>query len=821
MNKFNLNDFKAPPKEFAPMYGWCWNGPISKEETLKQIEKLRDFDIKAFYILPEPQAFRPTRIPTLMDPNYMTAAYLDEYKFAIDKAKEYGMECWLYDEGGWPSGGACGQVMTEYPEYGRRTLDMRKIAFKKGDAFKLSDEDSIAAFLDGKIVEEGYVFTSDCEVEEYYSNFYGWESPGVPDLPDLTRREATDTFIAMTHDKYKKVVGEHLGTTMTMVFTDEPEAPVMPMRQELLEEYERMYGESMIPYLPALFNMDKRDDESIIRIRRWYDMCSKMFCKNFLDVCRNWANENGMKFTGHFNIDDVPLGCMRGKSYHNMRALRSLDVPGIDVIWRQIYPGEPYKLEDPTGRLTMLDSEIRAENRFFPRYASSAAAQIGSKVAMTESFGVYGNGLNYDQMRFVIGFQAVRGVALINPLLVSYYCRNYSMAGERPAFAEYHASGADLGVFNKYMERLSYISTIGKRVSDVALYYPVNDFWGGVKAAELADEFDKLGRQMEAKAVDFDIFDDDVLASAEGIDEGEIRMGLASYKKLVIPAAAFIPEESRAILERFKKGGGKIYNSVDEIESEVKILEGLGKTRTMKRTLDNGELILLFNEDVNEKEIKVAVNGERAYLIDVNEGRVLPLDISDGTATLKMLMGETFAILLTNENIECTSPIETASSVELSGFTFRRTNAFIIGKHELESRDITEEANPIELGCWADRVGIDFSGSGIYETCFKKPTSPAVLDLGDVRYTTEVFVNGKSLGVKVMPPYRYELPEELLSDDNKLEIRVTNTPGNQYQYTDVLKYWADWQLTPYHERQLLFDRDTLDSGLYGPVKILF
>ena len=54
MDRFHLIDFQAPPKEFAPVFGWCWNGPISKEETLAQINKMRDFGIKAFYILPEP-----------------------------------------------------------------------------------------------------------------------------------------------------------------------------------------------------------------------------------------------------------------------------------------------------------------------------------------------------------------------------------------------------------------------------------------------------------------------------------------------------------------------------------------------------------------------------------------------------------------------------------------------------------------------------------------------------------------------------------------------------------------------------------------------
>ena len=122
MKRFNLSDFKSPPREFTPIYSWLWNGPISKEKTVAQINKMRDFGIKGFYIIPLPQSYLPTRIPTEMDPNYMTDAFLEQFKFAIDTARECGMECWLYDEGGYPSGSACGKVMKEYPEYARRTL---------------------------------------------------------------------------------------------------------------------------------------------------------------------------------------------------------------------------------------------------------------------------------------------------------------------------------------------------------------------------------------------------------------------------------------------------------------------------------------------------------------------------------------------------------------------------------------------------------------------------------------------------------------------------------------------------------------------------
>ena len=43
-------------------------------------------------------------------------AYFDMIGIMVDQAEQSGMNFWLYDEGGWPSGGACGQVYDADPE---------------------------------------------------------------------------------------------------------------------------------------------------------------------------------------------------------------------------------------------------------------------------------------------------------------------------------------------------------------------------------------------------------------------------------------------------------------------------------------------------------------------------------------------------------------------------------------------------------------------------------------------------------------------------------------------------------------------------------
>ena len=85
----------------------------------------------------------------------------------------------------------------------------------------------------------------------------------------------------------------------------------------------------------------------------------------------------------------------------------------------------------------------------------------------------------------------------------------------------------------------------------------------------------------------------------------------------------------------------------------------------------------------------------------------------------------------------------------------------------------------------------------------------------------EVFLNGESVGVLIMPPYKLTLSADMLKANNTLEIRVTGSAANEYKYTKTFEKFAKWQLSPYHDRQMVFCEDNLSAGLFGPVKICF
>lgn len=817
-DKFEAEKFYCSDISYSPIYSWVWNGPITREKTYSQLVEMQRLGIKRFYIIPEPKLFRPKSIPTELEPDYLTDAFMQEIRYAIEKAKKLGMHCWIYDEGGWPSGGACGAVLKKHPEYARRTACCIETNYPAGNIYKKSREDICATFInETEMITEGYLFTADTNVTEYYSRPTLFADPASPDFPDLTIPEATDCFIELTHEKYAEALSDFFGNHISALFTDEPTAPrPFPFRDDIVKAYEEEYGESPLPALPALCGKVNPDEQTAEICIKWYDLCSKLFCENFLKRCKTWTNANKMDFTGHMDIDHTAMGAIYGGNFHLLRSLRVFDIPGIDVIWRQIFPS--------TDDISYLP-EDEHPNSFYPRYASSAAVQSGSNAVMTESLGVYGNGITYDQMRFVFGFQAIRGVNIFNLMALSYADEAYHIAGELPAFREDYACFKDLSDWNKYLERLSYVSSTGKRVCDTALYYPIRDMWSGINAKETASNFENTGKSLEDKQIDFDIIDDDILENATNVEKGVISYGNAHYTRIVLPECRYISEKSKQILETFKANGGIVLYGADDILPPFEIVGNAKGLQMMHRQTDSQDIYCLFNQNITPSEFYFDFGERNGFYIDITSGELLPLVYENNLIKVTLNCGETCAICL-SDNIPdlCINP-SFKNSLELNGeYTFKRLTSLEISNHSAKSREINENVQPIQLGDWAYITGKEFSGSGMYETVFSKPDcncSKFLLDLGDVRYTCEVILNGISLGKKLMPPYRYTISDELIKPDNTMQIIVKNTAGNQFQYTDYFDTWPEWMLTPYFEKEKNFDKDTLSSGLFGPVKLLY
>ncbi|HTE31128.1 MAG TPA: hypothetical protein VK666_12190, partial [Chryseolinea sp.] len=92
--------------------------------------------------------------------------------------------------------------------------------------------------------------------------------------------------------------------------------------------------------------------------------------------------------------------------------------------------------------------------------------------------------------------------------------------------------------------------------------------------------------------------------------------------------------------------------------------------------------------------------------------------------------------------------------------------------------------------------------------------SAITLDLGSVKFMAEIFVNDKSVGARLWPPYKFDISRELKQGENKIRVRVGNLSVSSMRIQDdmgKLRGWG-WRDIP--------DFEQCDAGLFGPVKLI-
>ncbi len=134
---------------------------------------------------------------------------------------------------------------------------------------------------------------------------------------------------------------------------------------------------------------------------------------------------------------------------------------------------------------------------------------------------------------------------------------------------------------------------------------------------------------------------------------------------------------------------------------------------------------------------------------------------------------------------------------ELAGAPFRRPVTFTCA----EGR--------IPVGSWHELGLQNYSGGLIYRRRIALPTvfagNRVLLDLGYVRGTAEVTVNGRRVGLRIASPYRFDLTDALRDGDNDLQVKVLGTLGPHYRIANP---------TPY-----VFPGQEV-TGILGPVRLV-
>lgn len=784
--EFTAEAYRTPPPECSVAFFWMWNAALKPDVLCAQLDEMKANGLDNVCIHPFPPEFRPGHFPTSMSPKYLSPEYVEVYGKVVEHAKKLGMHSWLYDEGGWPSGGAAGLVAASDKE-GR--FQLRRIGTGMG-----GDEP-----------------------------FHVWQEKygeGRASYPSMVEKGATARFLEITHERLKGRIGGEFGKTVKFAFMDEPEVsqsywwPVMPWVSDFAEEFKARKGYDILPHMPEVVAARYQSSGPAVEMRLDYmEVMGDLFVERFLLPVRDWCRANGLRSGGHFSGEDELERIVYQGHGSLLKSMRALDVPGVDVIWRQLWPSRNtgYGRQAP-----------------FPRYAASAARYNGGRYVLSESFGIYGDSVTPAEMQWVCNYQMVRGC---NTFVFGYEA--VSTAKQWMTLFEPHFGPASplwpyLRPFFDYMKRTCGMLSRGRSAAEIVVYYDQRSFWaGGPVAGKAAALHYAVATALDKMNCDFDFADDEVLAKS-AVEGGLLKCGQARYSTVVVPAWGKMTKEARAAVDAFAAAGGRVLmaSDVDRAPRTCRV-KGLFEEdiRVSKRVSGDVAMYFLANETEHPTETLEIAFDEKGPVswCDPESGSLVAVDATDGAFTWEFGPAGSAVFLVGAEPELPVRPKRTADgkrAFTLSEWTIRPLTQHLAGRDDIEIRSRTDAPVPVKLGDWRPVLGYDFSGSALYRTAFESEGGAAVIDLGNVGWACSATLNGKRLPPKYIRPFRWDV--DLEKGTNVLEVTVANTLANALAPREVRDRIArDFPpRSGYDRRQAVYDQENRESGLFGPVMVV-
>ena len=768
---FNKSSFVTPPRDCEVVYGWEWNTPVTKELIDAQLKEAHEAGIKGLYVLPFPKNYMPGCFASTMEPDYLSDEFMELVKYTVIEGRKLGMEMWIYDEGGWPSGGACGLTHKQHPETIEQVLRPKYKLLKKGEKYSLP-ENAIAAYDSYTQLPNEFVAEKDMTVWEYYLENTYWQSNC---RVDCSNKGVIDTFLNNTYERYYSVMGELFGSDISLVFTDEPTVQNITIPRNFFELFKAEYGYDAMDYLPVIMDVENVKTDHECRVRIDYGrLVGKLFYENFSRNIESWCANHNIFMGGHMDHEHLANGGATRGYFSHLHALGGFDVPGIDVIWEQIR--YPYG-----GRSPVSDDAYP----FYPRVASSASRQSGRNLSLTESLGVFGDGVTPDEIRYVLNYQAIRGINVFNFLMLTSGREGLMAMGERPVFCPQKPGFYHLRQINEYLARVAYLVRLGEAEIDTALYQPCADYWAKTEYAnEAIDCFTKAGIELENKHVPFDMIDDYAIMNAEVTCDG-LKIGDATYKHIVVPKCRFMPDDVKAKIAPFVGCGDPLVNV------------STPALKVMGRKLDSGRLLFVFNECEGHITEALDVTAKNIYRLDLNNGGMYKVD----KAVVDIDCGDIAVFFLTDNEYEAIST-EVESSFEIKGFETSKIRQFKMLKSGVTSVDVDVNT----------AIAPEFSGEITY---IKEYSLDEAIDanalyrisLKDTSVTASVAVNGKTIAIFGTNPMSTIISGKDIPACGTMEVVVANTAANEIFATqDILQYFSEPERGPFDVTRYPFEQ---------------
>ncbi|MBQ6053290.1 MAG: hypothetical protein IJL30_08420 [Clostridia bacterium] len=621
---------------------------------------------------------------------------------------------------------------------------------------------------------------------------------------NMTSAESCRILIDAVHEKFWQHYSADFGKTIAGFFSDEPELgnghlyetgiPIWQLEDQawgsdVTKEMEKRLGEKWISLMPLIWDRDF-DQNAAAKVRLEYmDAVTSLVERNFSEQVGGWCRDHGVEYIGHL-IEDNNHHTRTGPSLgHYFRGLGGQDMSGIDVISGQIVPQGEIDTEKRCGRFNHFGLAALAASQ-----AAIDPAKHGN--SMCEIFGAYGWKEGVRLEKYVADHCLVRNINHFVPHAFSL-CK-YPDHDCPPHFYN-HGNDPQFKHFGKlmlYMNRVVTLLKTGNPVPEAAVLYAAESDWMG-RCAPPEDVAEPLAR----KQIAYDFIPADVFSRPERYDT-DLSDGLCvngrKYRSFILPSCEFRAPCVENAIPSLEKNGVKVFdaNTVNPWDIPEK-LENLG-LKSVNIYPENPDLRVLH------------VSGEYGIYMFVNEGKEIWQGYADVPSKGECMIYDAWENGLrrikSEKNGDKTRLYFTAeplhSVIVLFGYTPSEKD-FLPEPFDGEEISLNDGwkrsiCRSIDYPDFKDEKSVSlpdslaaemphFSGFAKYERKVDIKTAPsrALLSLTDAHEGVELFVNGISAGIQIVPEYRFEISNLLRSGENDISIEVAtnsereNMPENE------------------------------------------
>ena len=794
----------VPTQEAKPGVRWWWLGSAVDKPNLQwNLQQYANHGIGAVEITP----IYGVQGNDAKDINYLSPKWMEMLKFVESENKQNGIETDMATGTGWPFGGpwvpieeaACKVIFADtIVPMGTKLLDIQ---------YEIPEKDKKFAKL--RVVKT-FPIKGDKKNKRVIAVYYGRTrqkvkraAPGGEGyVIDHFDKDAVAHYLAHIDSAFQASGTPYPHT----FFNDSYEVYGANWTPTLFDEFLKRRGYDLKDKLPEFLDGDAQV------VSDYRQTLGDLLLENFTNQWTNWAHQRGA----------ITRNQAHGSPANLIDCYAAVDIPEIEGFGLTDFGIKGLRLDPGQTRPNFSDLSML-------KYAPSAAHIMGKKYTSSETFTWLTEHFrtSLSQMKPDMDLMFCAGV---NHMF--FHGTAYSPKDDQWPGWKFYASvdmsptnsiWRDAPYFMKYIERCQTYLQWGKPDNDFLVYLPVKDMWKEDtknllmqfdihSMAKKAPDFIKTILAIDKAGFDCDYISDKYLEGCSITADGKIRTAAGQeYKGVIIPEGTTIDSSLQATLE--KLGDNYIIKGVDESKmkqlanpEEMKNKYGL---KMIRRKNDRGYHYFIANltpKDINGETHIAALPHE--FTRSTKEPQMVWFNPMDSTfekakmkgneLTIKLKSGES-RILLVNEKQPFDINVNTADSEDSHNMLAKL-------KPEEKSIDLTnckwqlsftEEAPKVsktfelnQLSTWenlSEETKVTM-GTGVYETTIELNKKQAAcnwkLDLGDVRESARVYINGKFIGCAWAVPFQLNCGQAFQKGKNTIRIEVTNLPANRISDLD-------------------------------------